>query len=83
MGKSIQNGFTFSQHFEAVGRINLLYKKATYLRTEKDTHGRKDVYFKKYEAKFKLKSGRKCKAYITIMNTKQAGDIIYSLELLK
>lgn len=83
IGKSVKNGFTVYQHMEAVSRINVLYKKANFLHIEDDHYGRKDVFFKKYESYFKFKNGKKGKAYITIMNTKQAGDVIYSVELLK
>lgn len=68
---------------EAVERIVNLYKKSSFVKQEDDWHGRKDVFFKKYESKFKFKSGKSGRAYITIMNTKQNGDTFYSVELLK
>ena len=83
LGKSLANGFSVSQHMEAVDRITNLYKKSSFVKQEKDWYGRKDVFFKKYETDFKFNNGKKAKAYITIMNTKQNGDTFYSLELLK
>lgn len=83
LGKSLKNGFTVYQHMEAASRITSLYKKSFFIKTENDRHGRKDVFFKKYECNFKFKNGKKARAYITIMNTRQNGDTFYSVELLK
>lgn len=81
---STKNGFTAKQHFEAVKQIHILYKKASFVKSEQDYHGRKDIKcFKKYEANFKTKDKINCKAYITIKETYQGGDTFYSLELKK
>ncbi|MEE1212352.1 MAG: hypothetical protein UHO11_07650 [Treponema sp.] len=81
---STKNGFTAKQHFEAVKKINLLYKKSVFVKSEPDYYGRKDIKsFRKYEATFKTKNRTTCNVYITIKETVQNGNSFYSLELKK
>ena len=81
---STKNGFTDKQHFDAVKKIHLLYKKSVFVKSEPDYYGRKDIKcFKKYEAKYKTKDKVNCKAFITIKETMQNGSSFYSLELKK
>lgn len=84
LGKSVDNGFTAQQHFEAVEKIDMLYRKSVYVGEEPDWHGRSEILrFKKYESDFRLKNGDNVLAYITIKETKNEGDKIYSVELRK
>ena len=81
---STKNGFKAVHHFETVEKINILFQKAVYVKTEHDFYNRKDVlHFKKYETKFKTRDGVRCKAYITIKETSQGGNVFYSVELRK
>jgi hypothetical protein len=81
---SSRNGFKAAHHFEAAEKINILFRKAKYVKTEPDFYNRKDVlWFKKYETKFKTRDGVRCKAYITIKETSQGGNVFYSVELRK
>ena len=81
---STKNGFTAKQHFEAVKKINVLYKRAEYVKSEPDYYGRKDIKsFRKYKTDFKTKDGTRCNVYITIKETIQNGSSFYSLELKK
>ena len=83
-GKSVGNGFTVNQHFEAVSRINVLYSKSSFISSAPDKKGSPDIVcVKRYGANFKFKNGDEAFAYITVKEYKNEGDKIYSLELKK
>lgn len=79
--KSIDNGFTDSQHFEAVKNIVDLYKKAKLIKTHADKNGDKNVTMKRFVAQDKMKDGTKFDALITLKESVEHGHRIYSLEL--
>ncbi|MBR0126447.1 MAG: hypothetical protein IJJ66_05590 [Treponema sp.] len=82
--ETLKNGFTSYQHYEAVSRVNNLYKKARYVTSEPDRNGSPDVFLvHKYNCPFKLKSGKKANAYITVKEYADGTNKIYSLELRK
>lgn len=79
--KSVDNGFTGSQHFEAVKKIVDLYKKARLIKTHADKNGSKDVQIKRFVAQDKMKDGTNYDALITVKESVEHGHRIYSLEL--
>lgn len=79
--KSVDNGFTGSQHFEAVKKIVDLYKKARLIKTHADKNGSKDVQIKRFTAQDKMKDGTNYDALITVKESVEHGHRIYSLEL--
>lgn len=79
--KSVDNGFTGSQHFEAVKKIVDLYKKARLIKTHADKNGSKDVQIKRFAAQDKMKDGTNYDALITVKESVEHGHRIYSLEL--
>ena len=82
--KSLDNGFTKSNHFEAVAKISVLYKKATRMTPCNDRNFDQNILsVKRFYTDFKLKSGKSATAKITVKETKQNGHTIYSVELLK
>ncbi len=84
LNKSLSNGFTESEHFEAASKVNTLFQKATRMTSGKDKNGSPDIIsVKRFYADFKLKSGKKATAKITVKESKQNGHTIYSVELYK
>ncbi len=84
MGKSKDNGFTEREHFESVARVGQLYEKSKFISSALDKNGNPDVVsVKRYEAKFKLRNGKRATAFITVKEFKEGDDLIYSLELRK
>lgn len=79
--KSVDNGFTGNQHFEAVKKIVDLYKKARLIKTHADKNGSKDVQIKRFVAQDKMKDGTNYDALITVKESVEHGHRIYSLEL--
>lgn len=87
-GKAVEaskkNGFTLTQHFEAVRLIAKLYEKATLVEAGHDKNGSPDVLsVKRFDAPLVLSDGTKANAWITVKETKNNGHTIYSLELRK
>lgn len=84
LNKSLENGFTENQHFEAAANVNNLYKNAQKMSVGKDKNGSPDIIsVKRFYNDFKLKSGKKATAKITVKESKQNGHTIYSVELYK
>ena len=79
--KSIENGFTAEQHFEAVEKIAGLYKKARLIKSHPDKNGAPNVTIRRFVAQDALKDGTKYDALITAKETIEHGRRIYSLEL--
>lgn len=79
--KSIDNGFTGDQHFEAVKKVVELYKNAKLIKTHKDKNGNKDVLIKRFVAQDKMNDGTEYDALITLKESTEHGHRIYSLEL--
>ena len=76
IAKSIANGFTAMEHFNAVNDIESLYKNAIFKETTADKHG--EIYLKihRYNAQFE-----NANALITLKETTKHGNKIYTLEL--
>ena len=80
--KSFDNGFSSAEHFEAVGRIVELYKKARLVVAHPDEkHGDPNVNIKRFISQDKLKSDKPIDALITVKESYENGHRIYSLEL--
>lgn len=80
--KSFDNGFSSAEHFEAVGRIVELYKKARLVVAHPDEkHGDSNVNIKRFVSQDKLKSDKPIDALITVKESYENGHRIYSLEL--
>ncbi|WP_194145520.1 hypothetical protein, partial [Helicobacter apodemus] len=76
IAKSVANGFTAMEHFNAVNDIETLYKNAIFKETTADKHG--EIYLKihRYNAQFE-----NANALITLKETTKHGNKIYTLEL--
>ena len=84
LNKSLENGFTKTEHFEAASKAHILYKKATRMTKGKDRDSSPDIIsVKRFYTDFKLKSGKTATAKITVKESIQNGHTIYSVELLK
>ena len=80
--KSVNNGFTPQEHFEAEGNVVNLFKKARFIVSEPDKkHNDLNVSIKRFVAQDKLNSGQSVDALITLKETYERGHRIYSLEL--
>lgn len=80
--KSINNGFTAEQHFEAVKKIVSLFNKAKLVKEHGDLkHGTSTVRIKRFVAEDKFSNGTPFDALITVKESEQYGHRIYSLEL--
>ena len=80
--KSIDNGFSAQEHFEAVGRIVELFKKAHLVASYPDKkHGDTAVNIKRFVSQDKLKNDKPIDALITVKESYENGHRIYSLEL--
>ena len=76
IAKSVANGFSAMEHFNAVNDIESLYKNAIFKETTADKHG--EIYLKihRYNAQFE-----NANALITLKETTEHGNKIYTLEL--
>jgi len=80
--KSINNGFTPQEHFEAVGNVVELFKKAKLIAVRPDEkHNDANVTIKRFVAQDSLKSGKYADFLFTVKETRERGHKIYSLEL--
>lgn len=80
--KSIDNGFSAEQHFEAVKNIVNLFNKAKLVKVHNDLkHGMQGVTIKRFVAQDKMKDGTDFDALITLKESFDHGHRIYSLEL--
>ena len=80
--KSVDNGFTPQEHFEAVENVVNLYKRAKLITSYPDQkYNDSKVSIKRFVAQDKLDSGIPIDALITVKETYERGNKIYSLEL--
>ncbi|MCI7710352.1 MAG: hypothetical protein MSL80_01625 [Helicobacter sp.] len=81
--KSINNGYTKEEHFASVENVINLYKISKLTQSEKPNNNSVDVIaYHKFIADFSI-NAKPTKAKITLRETIQAGNRIYSLELLE
>lgn len=82
MKKSIDNGFSAEEHFEAVLKIKTLYRNSRLESSKPDRDNDPNILsIKRFSADFVLKSGKSAAAYITVKEIKNGDNKIYSLEL--
>ena len=82
--KSIANGFTAREHFEAVTRAGKLFRTARLASSAPDKNGSPDIVcVKRYDTPFKMRNGKLAKAHLTVKEYKNGEMKIYSLELMK
>lgn len=82
ISKSVNNGFTPQEHFEAVKNIVNLFENAKLIKSHKDLkHGVEGLKINRYVAQDKFKDGTKYDALITAKETIENGQRLYSLEL--
>ena len=81
--KSINNGYTKEEHFASVENVINLYKISKLTQSEKPNNNSVDVIaYHKFIADFSI-NHKPTKAKITLRETFEAGNRIYSLELLE
>lgn len=81
--KSINNGYTKEEHFASVENVLSLFKVSELAHSEKPNNKSADVIaYHKFIADFSI-NHKPTKAKITLRETLQAGNRIYSLELLE
>ena len=81
--KSIHNGYTKEEHFASVENVLSLFKVSELAHSEKPNNKSVDVIaYHKFIADFSI-NHKPTKAKITLRETLQAGNRIYSLELLE
>ena len=79
VGKSLDNGFTRDDHYEAAQNILEIFKTAKFLQTEKPKNGSLDILgVHKYMGEYKNANVK-----ITIKEIKENGNRFYSIELLE
>ena len=79
VGKSLDNGFTREDHYEAAQNILEIFKTAKFLQTEKPKNGSLDILgVHKYMGEYKNANVK-----ITIKEIKENGNRFYSIELLE
>lgn len=84
---SKENGFTLAEHFEAINKIDELFKNATLEKVHDDIkNGKPDIKIERFLSKeIELSTGKTARACITVKHTQDINrDIrtIYSLELM-
>ncbi|WP_270971895.1 PBECR2 nuclease fold domain-containing protein [Campylobacter upsaliensis] len=81
--KSIKNGYTKEEHFKAVENVLNLFKISQFVRSEKANNGSVDIInYHKFNADFSINK-KPSRAKITIKESYEGGNKIYSLELLE
>ena len=81
--KSLANGFSMSQHNQAVARVGELYESATLIEERPDKDDDPNIVaIRRYVSPIAF-GEKEASAYITIKESEQNGNRIYSLEVLE
>ena len=81
--KTVVNGFSIEDHFEAAQNIKEIFENSYYIGTfSNDKNVENVIDIKRFQKKINLSTGQKAYAYITIKNTVQQKDKLYSVELI-
>ena len=81
--KSLANGFSMSQHNQAVARVGELYESATLIKERPDKDADPNIVaIRRYVSPIAF-GEKEASAYITIKESEQNGNRIYSLEVLE
>ena len=81
--KSVVNGFSVEEHFEAAENIKQIFEQAEYIGSFPDK--KKDpniISIHRLQKNIELSNCKKCVAYITLKEVKKDGNRIYTQELL-
>ena len=81
--KSVVNGFSVEEHFEAAENIKQIFEEAEYIGTFPDKKNDPNIIsIHRLQKSIELSNCKKCVAYITLKEVKKDGNRIYTQELL-
>ena len=81
--KSVVNGFSPQEHFEAAENIRGIFEQSEYIGNfSDDTNDSNILAIHRFQKNIILSNGRECVAYITLKEVKKEGSRIYTQELL-
>ena len=81
--KSVVNGFTVENHFEAAENIRQIFEQAEFIGTFPDSAGDPNIIsIHRFQKAIELSNGKNCIAYLTLKEVKKEGNRIYTQELL-
>ena len=81
--KSVVNGFSVKEHFEAARNIKDIFESADFIGTFPDVSGDPNILaIHRFQKEIVLESGKKSVAYLTLKEVKKNGSRIYTQELL-
>ena len=81
--KSVVNGFSVEEHFEAAENIKRIFEQAEYIGSFEDkSEDPNIVAIHRLQKYIELSNGRNCVAYLTLKEVKKEGNRIYTQELL-
>lgn len=81
--KSVLNGFTRDQHNQAAARIGTLFENASLVEKRGDKNGDANISRILRFAAPVIVGGETCAAYITVKESVEGGERIYSLEMME
>jgi hypothetical protein len=81
--KSVVNGFSVKEHFEAATNIKNIFETADFIGTFPDSSNDPNILaIHRFQKEITLESRKKCVAYLTLKEVKKNGSRIYTQELL-
>ena len=81
--KSVVNGFSVQEHFEAAENLKGIFETADFIGTFSDTKNDPNIVaIHRFQKEIELSNGKKCVAYLTLKEVKLGGTRIYTQELL-
>jgi hypothetical protein len=81
--KSVVNGFSVEEHFEAAENIKQIFEMADYIDSFPDKKGDPNIVaIHRLQKDIELSNSKKCVAYITLKEVVKDGNRIYTQELL-
>ena len=84
LNKSMANGFTPEEHFDAAERVVDLYKNAELKLTQPDKDNDPNIIsIKRFNQIFITCNHQKARAWITVKESKQYGHRLYSIEVME
>ena len=84
LDKSMANGFTPEEHFDAAERVVDLYRNAELKKTHPDKNGDPNILsIKRLNQPFTTCRNQKARAWITVKKSKQHGHRLYSIEVME
>lgn len=84
LDKSMANGFSADEHFDAAERVVDLYKNAKLKETKPDDEGDPNIAsIKRFEQPFTTCDNHKARAWITVKESTYHGHRLYSIEVME